>query len=93
VPAVTAAHPREGWHSFKKYLSDNALSPDGKTGTITLSFMVDRNGDIGEVTVMKGLSTLTNKKAIDLINNGPDWVGNTNGQIERVKIRVKFVVK
>jgi hypothetical protein len=90
VPSVVAAHPREGWHSFKKYLSDNALSPDGKTGTITLSFMVDRNGDISEVTVIKGLSTLTNKKAIDLINNGPDWVGNTNGQTEQVKVRVKF---
>ncbi|MDB4921196.1 MAG: hypothetical protein JWQ54_3179 [Mucilaginibacter sp.] len=88
--AVIAAHPREGWHSFKKYLSDNALSPDGKTGTITLSFMVDRNGDISEVTVIKGLSTFTNKKAIDLINNGPDWVGSTSGQTEQVKIRVKF---
>ncbi|ASU36483.1 anti-sigma factor family protein [Mucilaginibacter xinganensis] len=91
--SIVSAHPREGWHSFKKYLNGNAASPDSKTGTVKLSFMVDRNGSISDVVVIKGLSTATNKKAIDLINNGPEWVGNTSGQTEQVTVRIKFAVK
>ena len=87
---VTAAHPKDGWHSFKKYLNENAVSPDGKTGIVKLSFTVDPNGNISEVVIIKGLSALTNKKAIDLINNGPDWTGSSNGKTEQVKIRVRF---
>lgn len=87
---VTAAHPKEGWDSFKKYLNENAVSPDGKTGIVKLSFMIDRNGNISELAVIKGLSTLTNKKAIDLINNGPDWTGSSDGKTEQVKVRIKF---
>lgn len=90
---VTAAHPQAGWHSFKKYLNENAVSPDGKNGIVKLSLMIDNNGNISEVTVIKGLSPLTNKKAIDLINNGPDWIGSSNGQTEQVEIRIKFVSK
>jgi hypothetical protein len=52
--------------------------------------MIDRNGNISELAVIKGLSTLTNKKAIDLINNGPDWTGSSNGKTEQVTVRVRF---
>ena len=90
---VTAAHPQAGWHGFKKYLNENAVSPDGKKGIVKLSLMIDNNGNISEVTVIKGLSPLTNKKAIDLINNGPDWIGSSNGQTEQVEVRIKFVSK
>jgi hypothetical protein len=90
---VTAAHPQAGWHGFKKYLNENAVSPDGKKGIVKLSLMIDNNGNISEVTVITGLSPLTNKKAIDLINNGPDWIGSSNGQTEQVEVRIKFVSK
>jgi hypothetical protein len=87
---IITAHPQGGWHSFKKYLNENAVSPDGKAGIVKLSFMVDCNGKISEVAVVKGLSLGINKKAIVLLNNGPQWVGNTSGQIEQVTIHVKF---
>jgi hypothetical protein len=87
---VTAAHPQAGWPSFKKYLSESAVSPDAKAGVVKLSFMVDRSGAISEVAVVKGLSPASNKKAIDLITNGPKWSGNSSGQTEQVNVRVKF---
>jgi hypothetical protein len=90
---VTAAHPQAGWHSFKKYLNENAVSPDDKKGIVKLSLMIDNNGNISEVTVIKGLSPATNKKAIDLINNGPDWIGSSNGLTEQVEVSIKFVSK
>jgi TonB family protein len=87
---VTNAHPQAGWSAFKKYLEENAVSPDAKTGVVKLSFKVDHDGTISDVRILKGLSPATDQKAIDLINDGPDWAGNANGQPELVKVRVKF---
>ncbi len=87
---VINARPRDGWSSFRKYLKENAKSPDGKKGVVKLSFMVDHNGNIDEIKVTKGLSALTDQKAIDLIDNGPDWTGNSTGQPEKITIRIKF---
>lgn len=89
-PVEIAAHPQSGWHSFRKYLKENAISPDGKTGVVTLSFIVDVNGVISAIKVKKGLSKATNQAAIDLINNGPHWVGNSNREPENVNLRVRF---
>ncbi len=90
-PAVVSAHPKAGWSSFRKYLKENAHSPDGKTGVVKLSFMVDINGAISDIKVTKGLSQSTDQAAIDLINDGPDWDGNTNRKPEKVNLRIKFV--
>ena len=88
---VIAAHPREGWGSFRKYLKENAISPDGKKGTVKLSFMVDRTGMISGIKIITGLSKATDQAAIDLITDGPAWTGNTDGQAGSVTVRVKFV--
>ncbi len=87
---IINAHPKDGWSSYRKYLKENALSPDGQIGVVKLSFIVGRNGAISGITIKKGLSTATNQKAIDLINDGPTWVGNTNKEPEKVNLRVKF---
>jgi len=90
-PAAINAHPKAGWGSFKKYLKENAHSPDGKTGVVKLSFMVGNNGVISDIRITKGLSQATDQAAIDLINDGPDWDGNTNRKPEKVNLRIKFI--
>jgi hypothetical protein len=85
-----AAHPKNSWKVFNKYLKENAVSPDGKTGVVKLSFEVDHDGEIGEIKIIKGLSPATDQKAIDLIKTGSDWIGNANGSPEKITIRVKF---
>jgi len=89
-PLVVDAHPINGWSSLKKYFDENAVSPDGKKGIVKLSFMVDHSGNITNIKVVKSLSTETDAKAIDLLNNGPGWVGSTSGRTENVTVRVKF---
>ncbi|MDP9081389.1 MAG: carboxypeptidase-like regulatory domain-containing protein [Bacteroidota bacterium] len=89
--SVIAAHPKDGWGSLRKYLKENAKSPDGKIGTVKLSFTVDRYGEVSDITVAKSLSPVADKKAIDLISDGPEWIGNSNGQPEKVTIRIKFI--
>jgi hypothetical protein len=86
----TNAHPNLGWDNLKKYLKENALSPDGKTGIVKLSFYVHNDGTITAIKVIKGYDKLTDQKAIDLINDGPAWIGNVNGQTEKVNLIVDF---
>lgn len=88
---VTNAHPQAGWSGFKKYLKENAVSPDGKAGVVKLSFLVDRAGAVSDIAVVKGLSPATDQKAIELIKNGPPWAGSSTGKPEKVKVRLKFV--
>jgi hypothetical protein len=84
------AHPKKGWESFKKYLDQNAISPDNNAGLVTVSFLVDQNGVISNLQVAHGLSDATNQKAINLISNGPAWLGNANGQPQKVEVKIKF---
>jgi TonB family protein len=87
---VGKAHPRNGWDNFNKYLRDNAVSPDGKAGTVELSITINANGNIGNIRIAKTLSPAADAKAIKLIKNGPLWSGNSNGKPEEVKVRVEF---
>lgn len=87
---LTTAHPKDGWYSFNEYLKTHAISPDGKTGTVHLSFTVSTLGVISDIKVTKGLSDLTDKKAIDLLKTGPAWFGNINGKAEQMEVKVKF---
>jgi hypothetical protein len=88
--SITAAHPKEGWHSFSKYLTNNAASPDGNTGIVKLSITMDGRGNITGTKVIKKLSADCDKKAAGLIKNGPPWVGNSSGKPENVEIIVRF---
>lgn len=88
--AALNARPADGWVSFNKYLKENATSTDGKKGTVKLSFTVAADGSISEIKVTKGLSTVADKKAMDLITTGPKWNGNSNGKPQLVKLNVRF---
>jgi hypothetical protein len=88
--ATLNARPKDGWVTYNKYLKDNAVSPDGLSGTVKLSFMVAADGGISNMKVTSGLSPATDKKAIDVVTNGPKWNGNTNGKPQLVKLNVRF---
>lgn len=90
VDSLIKSHPKAGWSDFRKYLRKNAVSSDGKAGVVKLSFQVNHDGSITGITVTKSLSASSDQKAIDLINNGPEWLGNKNGLPETVEVRVKF---
>jgi TonB family protein len=84
------AHPKTGWKAFNSYLSKNAVSPDGQTGKVNISFIVDGQGNLNDFKVLNSLSTATDQKAIDLVNKGPAWLGNADGQPHEVKLTIEF---
>jgi hypothetical protein len=87
------ARPNGGWDEFKKYLKDNAQSPDGKTGTVKVSFMVNPDNSLSDFKIINSISAKTDTAVIELIKTGPEWLKNTNNKPERVKVRVKFEAK
>lgn len=89
-PIAESAHPQNNWSSFKKYLQTNAVLPDGTTGIVNVSFTVDADGSLSDFKVKKSLNAVADQKAIDLIKNGPSWIGNNNHKPETVTVKVKF---
>lgn len=85
-----APKPKTGWSSYKKYLGENAVSPDNKTGTVKLLLTIAPDGNINAIKVLNGLSTATDQKAVELINNGPQWNGSNSGKAENVRVKIKF---
>jgi len=90
VADVVSAHPQQGWAAYRRYLKKNANSADGAEGTVKLTFTVDKYGSILQIRVTKGLSAGADKKAVDLVKNGPDWVGSSDKKPEEIHIRIRF---
>jgi TonB-dependent SusC/RagA subfamily outer membrane receptor len=84
------AHPLKGWKDFNNYLKDKAQSPDGKTGVVRVSFIVNPNNTITDIKVTKSLSTEADVRAAEIIKDYQGWVSNTDGTAETVKVRIRF---
>lgn len=87
---IKEAHPINGWDDYNEYLKDNAISPDGKKGTVKLTFVVNADGSLTEFEITKSLSDETDQQAIALVKDGPKWVADSSGQPKKVKLNIKF---
>ena len=85
-----AARPQKGWSAFNQYVKDNAKPVNGKTGVVRLSFVVNTDRSLTDFKILKSLSAEADKAAIELVQNGPVWLPNTNGQPETVSLRIRF---
>lgn len=87
---ATEAHPKNGWTNFDNYLKEKAVSPDGKYGTVKLTFTVNNDGTCTGFKIKNGLTEVANQKAIDLVKNGPVWTCNANGSTKETTLNVDF---
>ena len=82
--------PKDGIDAFIKWMTDNYQYPAeaidaGVKGTITVSFVVERNGELTDVKVLKDLSYGTGQAAINLLKRAKKWnPGIQNGRPVRV---------
>ena len=57
------------------------------SGKVYISFVVNKDGSISEVTLMKGLGFGLDEEAIRVVNKMPNWLpGKQGGRVVRVKI-------
>lgn len=87
---IKEAHPINGWDDYNEYLKDNAISPDGKKGTVKLTFAVNPDGSLTEFEIIKSLSDEIDQQAIALVKDGPKWMADVSGQPKKVKLSIKF---
>jgi TonB family protein len=83
------AYPKNGWNDFEKYLKDKAVSPDGKAGIVKVTFIVNADGTCSDFKIKNSLTDAADKKAVELVKNGPAWVCNS-GQSKDVTVNVEF---
>lgn len=88
---LPASEPVIGMKKYKKYLKKNLIRPtdedcDKVKGEVVLSFFVNKEGRPYDIKVKESLCESSDKEAIRLIQEGPDWTyGN-----KKIEIIVKF---
>ena len=83
--------PVDGKRKYLKYLKKNLVRPTDETcaqvkGKVVLTFLVNRDGRPFHIKVKKSLCESSDKEAIHLVQEGPDWTyGN-----KQAEVTVKF---
>lgn len=81
-----------GEEAMYKWLGDNIKYPQvaketGITGTVIVTFVVEKDGSITNVVLLKGIGGGCDEEALRVVRNMPKWkVGKQNG----VPVRVQF---
>ena len=80
-----------GQAALMKFLSENMKYPSvdiemGNEGRVICTFVVEKDGSITDIKVIRGVSPTIDKEAVRVISEMPNWKpGFQNGRIVRVK--------
>lgn len=97
-PEMQASFPG-GPAALRRYLEENLQWPDVEScvqGRVTVSFMVERDGTISDVKVVRSLDPAFDEEALRLVKNMPRWnPASLNGERIRQKyiLPVPFIMK
>lgn len=73
-----------GYASMMRYIQENFVVPRtdleiGIQGRITVRFVVEKDGQVSNVSIERGLSQDSNKEAIKVVSKMPNWKPGKNG--------------
>jgi hypothetical protein len=81
APLVIHPRPLDGMKDFRDYIKNNVhynqLPPFDKSVTVKLQFAVDTQGDLSDITIIKGAGEAFDAEAIRLLKTGPKWTPAT----------------
>ncbi|MDY0216638.1 MAG: energy transducer TonB [Bacteroidales bacterium] len=64
---------------------------DGIQGTVYATFIVEKDGSLSDIKILRGLSSEINAEVIRVIELFPKWIpGKQNGKIVRVQYSIPF---
>jgi TonB family protein len=87
-----------GRADFDKYIQDNLKRPDmatsGQRVVVVLNFIVDTNGKIDSLKVIRSPGKIFSDEAMRLIREGPVWKpAEQNGKAISDEVRIRIVFK
>lgn len=73
-----------GYASMMRFIQENFVVPRtdleiGIQGRITVRFVVEKDGQVSNVSIERGLSADSNKEAIKVVSKMPNWKPGKNG--------------
>lgn len=80
--------------NFRKYVGENTRYPEaaaesGIQGRVQMSFVVERDGSVSNVRVLKGVDPLLDREAVRVISGSPKWTpGKQRGKPARVQYTI-----
>jgi len=82
----------EDENAFTKWVYDRLVYPDiakenGVQGKVTISFLVNTDGSISDVKILRGVDSSLDKEAIRVISSSPKW---TPGKQRNKPVKVRF---
>lgn len=76
-----------GEEKFKDYITLYLHNTEMAIGRIVVQFVVEVDGSLSDIQVVKGLCSKCDEEAIRVIKNSPRW---TPGEKDGIKVRVKY---
>jgi len=84
---------------LKKYISQNINYPvntknKGINGTVILTFVINKDGSLSNIHVIKGLDRACDSEAVRLVRNMPKWIpGKNKGKTVKVVFALPITFK
>ncbi len=91
--------PKGGMGAFYKYVGKKMKYPSqakrmGIEGKVFVKFMVDKDGSISRVQILKGIGAGCDEEAAKVLKNAPKWMpGKQRGRAVRVWMTIPIVFK
>jgi len=87
-------HPIGGMGAFYEYINSTIKYPSqarriGVQGRVFVQFIIEKDGSINQVEVIRGISQSCDAEAIKVVSNAPAW---KPGKQRGVPVRVKMVL-
>jgi TonB family protein len=86
-----------GVEKFREWLSKNTRSnklviKNKSSGTIMITFIIERNGQVTDVNIQKGINAELDKEVVNIIKSSPVWEpGKQQGHPVKVLFRLPLV--
>jgi protein TonB len=95
----TQPNPPGGMSGWNKYLADNLKYPTqarrmGVEGTVIVVFVINTDGSIQDVEVLRGIGGGCDEEAVKVVKNAPKWEpGKQRGRPVRTRMRLPIRFK
>ena len=94
-----AAVPSDGYEAFYAHIYKNLSIPDhlirqGFGGKIHVSFVVDTNGKLTDIEIIKGFDKQLEKQIIKILQESPEWEAAwSEGRKVKTRMQLPVVIK